>query len=433
MSIINAKFQEQVFENKFKELINEVTLRESRRLGFPVSGGILRGKFSEDSWIPNLKDNYIVDISKLGLLDNTPATLYLNNAGSPFEYCNSVSHHSKSVESLLLYKIAIYFGATNPSDLFGYVTSGGSEGNLSSLWWHREYFLKQVSAEQQPVLLVSDQVHHSIIKSANILNYKLEIVDSHKSLGININSLKEMLIKKLKLGIKNVVICVNIGTTKEGCIDDLKSIKNLCDDLTSQGLIYRIHADAAIYGVILPIINPTIQIFDLVDSISFSGHKFVGTFSICGIVFAKQEILKNGIRKSIDCDIAYLGDISDLAINCSRSGFAPIELYSVLETLDVFKNKNKITKLYRACKNNADYLTDKLSFLLGEENVFNNYITVNFIKPKSNYKAEYIAKKYSLMTSSEDYFVAKIFPHISIQLLNEFITEYTKLFKKVNV
>ena len=433
-----------------KSMITKIKLKESKRLGFPSSGGVLRGRFTADGWEPSQTGEPILDLTSLGILDHKPASTYLNNVGSPFE-SNPTAHNSKKIESLLIEKLA-YFFKELPSKLFGYVTTGGTEGNLAALWWHREYLTKhnvdikkinqiEYLANQQnkppipPLLICSDQSHYSIFKSTNILGYSVQIATSFKTTGINISKLKEILVKNLHQGQKLITIIVNVGTTKEGCIDDLVAIKYLCEQLLSMGLKYTIHADAAIYGVLLPVIEKlkNLRIFDFVDTLSISGHKFLGSFSVCGVVLTKKDLITTAFANN-KINIPYIGNIKDVAISGSRSGFAAIELYTILEVLDAFKDpKDKLKKIYQQCEINASYFYCKLKNIVRDHQIFKNYLTIGFPKPLNPLKAKHLERKYSLMSVSANQFVAKIFPQVTMSLIHEFINEYQGELHEYNI
>ena len=59
-------------------------------------------------------------------------------------------------------------------------------------------------------------------------------------------------------------------------------------------MAYKIHGDGAVYGIITPYLEKFKQIeyiFDYLDSLSFSGHKFLGTNNICGMVLTKKDYI----------------------------------------------------------------------------------------------------------------------------------------------
>src|SRR6185295_8013066 len=87
----------------------------------------------------------------------------------------------------------------------------------------------------------------------------------------------------------------------------------------------HIHADAALSGLPLafmpPNQRPAFDLADGADSISVSGHKFLGSPFPCGIVLTRRS-LKDRIGQPVD----YIGT-PDTTLGGSRSGHAPLLLW----------------------------------------------------------------------------------------------------------
>jgi histidine decarboxylase len=100
---------------------------------------------------------------------------------------------------------------------------------------------------------------------------------------------------------------------------------------------YYIHTDAALCGAINPFLDP-VPAFDFasgVDSISISGHKFIGSPIPCGVVVARKDRVDRIARS-----IAYIGCL-DTTITGSRNGFTPLLLWYAIQKygLDGFKQR----------------------------------------------------------------------------------------------
>ncbi|WP_218279902.1 pyridoxal-dependent decarboxylase [Verrucomicrobium spinosum] len=89
------------------------------------------------------------------------------------------------------------------------------------------------------------------------------------------------------------IIFANIGTTMKGAVDNLHKIRAILDELAITNAY--LHADAALSGMILPFVADP-QPWDFAggaDSISISGHKFLGSPLPCG-VFSRGNNMSNG-------------------------------------------------------------------------------------------------------------------------------------------
>lgn len=156
----------------------------------------------------------------------------------------------------------------------GYITSGGTEGNLIGLWIAREY----LHNPSDIVLLKTELTHYSIEKSARILNIKRIVnigMDHTDSMSMGPYLLKEYLIKSK---VKRVILVLTWGYTATGTIDNLTEILSVFKKVkkNSLGFKYYIHIDAAFGGFVLPFVYPDFNFkFNTKEimSVSLDGHK----------------------------------------------------------------------------------------------------------------------------------------------------------------
>lgn len=125
----------------------------------------------------------------------------LNNVGDP--YVSPLhANHSKRLEREVVDFFADLFHAPK-SDRWGYVTNGGTEGNLYSLYVARELY------PEAPVFY-SNSAHYSIPKNIGILGMQGIAVASEESGEMDYSSLKKNIIKS---GATQVIVVATIGTT----------------------------------------------------------------------------------------------------------------------------------------------------------------------------------------------------------------------------
>ena len=141
--------------------------------------------------------------------------IHANNIGDPFiDSSFLMNTHEFEREALVffadLYKI--------PRNTFwGYVTSGGTEGNLYGLFLARELY-------PNGMLYFSEDTHYSIVKIARMLHIPYHIIKSHNNGEIDIQDLATNIQSNIN---QPAIISANIGTTMKGAIDDVDGVVQL--------------------------------------------------------------------------------------------------------------------------------------------------------------------------------------------------------------
>ncbi|MCP4155116.1 MAG: hypothetical protein GY757_45750 [bacterium] len=206
-----------------------------------------------------------------------------------------------SEKVLTFYKEEVFFQKETAADFDGYITTGGTEGNYIGLYIAAQLFGKDA------VLFLTPQAHYSISKGAAIFDLDTEKVKVDDTGGhMRIDSLKEAIQLRLKKNPNlSVVIGATLGTTMKGAIDSIKDINDVLNQCGISQEKRYIHCDAALHGHILPFLDKTkadTVPFSLppgdpryipIDSISVSGHKFVGAPFPCGIGLFRKANLDN--------------------------------------------------------------------------------------------------------------------------------------------
>jgi histidine decarboxylase len=226
---------------------------------------------------------------------------------------------------------------------------------------------------------------------------------------MKIDCLREMIIKNIN---KPIIININIGSTMKGAIDDIYMIIELLKELNIPRDKFYIHCDGALFGMMLPFIDSLITIdFNLpIDSISISGHKFIGCPMPCG-VFITRKCNMDKLLKPIE----YINSI-DSTITGSRNGLSSLFIWNVITTkgIDGFRKD----ALYTI--NNAKYLEIELQ----KRNIssFRNNLssTVYFEKPSN----EFILKWQLACVENIAHVV--VMPSVTKEKINLFLTDIDK-------
>ena len=263
----------------------------------------------------------------------------INNLGDPFED-STYKVHTHDMEKEVIDFFASFFRA-NPKDYWGYVTNGGSESNLYGLYIARELYPKAM-------VYYSESTHYSVKKNIHLLNIPSITIRAQANGEIDYQDLENTLQFNRH---KPAIILTTFGTTMMEAKDDVSKIKGLLKKLAIQD--HYIHCDAALSGCYGPFIEPRIP-FDFqdgADSISISGHKFIGSPFPSGVVITKRSY-KDRISKGI----SYIGSF-DTTITGSRNGHSPLFLWYAIKKLGV----EGLEKRYRHCEETARYCVEKLN------------------------------------------------------------------------
>lgn len=233
----------------------------------------------------------------------------INNVGDPFHPSNFWGNTHKIEREVI--SIFSRLMRLEPDDAWGYVTSGGTEGNMYGLYLARELY-------PNGMFYFSEETHYSVLKNVRVLNARHIMIRRQENGEIDYEDLEAMIRVNRDLP---AVIMANVGTTMRGAVDDIGRIRDI---LREQAVTsHYIHADAALSGMILPFVSdPQPYGFDAgVDSISISGHKLIGAPLPCGVVLTKRPYVERVGRA-----IEYVG-VEDTTLSGSRNALAPLMIW----------------------------------------------------------------------------------------------------------
>ena len=265
-----------------------------------------------------------------------------NNIGDPFQGSNfRLNTHDIEREVIATFADLMHL---EQKQAWGYVTSGGTEGNMHGLFMGRELF-------PNGTVYFSQDTHYSVLKILHLLNMQSTMIRSLDNGEMDYNDLYESVQANPHTP---AIIVANIGTTMKGAIDRLDKIKEILQTLNVQDSY--IHADAALSGMVLPFVpNPQPHGFDAgIDSISISGHKLIGSPVPCGIILTKKDHVAR-IAKSIE----YVG-IMDATISGSRSALSPLIIWHAFQQHG-FDNFDGFRKIVMRMLHTAEYAVNRFN------------------------------------------------------------------------
>jgi len=320
----------------------------------------------------------------------------INNLGDPFED-STYKVHTHDMEKEVIDFFAAFFRA-NPKDYWGYITNGGSESNLYGLYIARELYPKAM-------VYYSESTHYSVKKNIHLLNIPSITIRSQDNGEIDYQDLENTLQFNRH---KPAIILTTFGTTMMEAKDDVSKVKAILKKLAIQD--HYIHCDAALSGSYGPFIEPRIP-FDFedgADSISISGHKFIGSPFPSGVVITKRSY-KDRISKGI----SYIGSF-DTTITGSRNGHSPLFLWYAIKKLGI----EGLKKRYLHCEETASYCVNKLNELGIKAWKHDNAITVVFPKV-----SDAVKEKWQLATEDVSHVICM--PNVTKTQIDKFIEDLT--------
>ncbi|MBQ1052139.1 histidine decarboxylase [Micromonospora sp. C51] len=247
-------------------------------------------------------------------LDPTPVITRLgrrlwNNIGDPAD-TGGVAH-TRVLEQAVIGWVADLLGMP-AEDRWGYVTTGGTEGNLSAL--HAAY-------RRWPTARIyySTAAHYSIPKIVNMLGASTVVVRAHPDGEMDYDDLAAQIRKRRRWP---AIVVATAGTTMTEAVDDTTRVHAI---LTEYGMAGHLHVDAALSGIPLAL-DGQLRLDDAsgISSIAISGHKFLGVPTPCGVV-----LIRDSARTPARQPIAYTASV-DTTITGSRCGLAAALLWHAI-------------------------------------------------------------------------------------------------------
>ncbi len=319
----------------------------------------------------------------------------LNNVGDPFHESNLQSN-THEIEREVIHTFADLMRLPR-EQAWGYVTSGGTEGNMYGLYLAREMF-------PDGVVYFSQDTHYSAVKILRVLKVRNIMIKSQDTGEIDYDDLRETI--RINRDAP-VIFLANIGTTMKGAVDDVRKVREILDDLAVTN--HYIHADAALSGMILPFVDdPQPYGFDAgFDSVSISGHKMIGSPLPCGVAVTRSEYVAR-IARSIE----YVG-VLDTTLAGSRNAITPLIMWYAWQQhgLDGYR------EIVAECLAVAEYAVERFN----ERGIpawrNKNSVTVVFPKP-----SDAVVRKWQL-APYEDIAHLIAMPHVTREVIDRVLID----------
>lgn len=217
-----------------------------------------------------------------------------------------------------------------PDTVDGYVSSGGTEGNIQAIWVYRNLYNEtfKLNMDYSSIaILCSEDAHYSMDKAANLLNIKqCKVAVEKDTRVINQEHLKKQLTLLKHQGIDKLILVVNMMTTMYGSVDSLDDYMDIIAQFAS--MTVKVHVDGAYGGFFLPFTHPDQPLTfedERIDSFTLDAHKMLQAPYGTGIFVIRKGLLKYSLTDSAQ----YVAGM-DCTLVGSRSGANAISIYKIL-------------------------------------------------------------------------------------------------------
>jgi tyrosine decarboxylase / aspartate 1-decarboxylase len=357
---------------------------------------------------------------------------------------NNIGTHTRGKESnAMLYKlekeVILMLGnlmGSSTKEVDGYITQGGTEGNLMGMWIGRNRLRNErkigVESDAETCLIKTDLTHYSVDKAADILSiHKVENVKLAEDYGMDPQELRATITRLASEGYKNFLILLTLGYSTTGTVDPIDKIDAIAKEAKKKLEVnVYVHIDAAFGGLIYPFVSEISFDFSFssVNSISLDFHK-TGFLPQAAGVF----ICRKGLQKFIERSADYLWRGIDDTLSGSRPAIWAIAAWAIINLL----GKHGFSKVVNECLELKGYLMGTLK--KNYSNLPHTYIShpcipliaINFDflldgKLPSNLEKKYKLVGFTLPLNSvkkKIYYRLVFMPHLTKKVLKEFMED----------
>ncbi|MER6367203.1 DUF6875 domain-containing protein [Streptomyces mirabilis] len=293
--------------------------------------------------------------------------VFVNHVGDPAR-ADASGVHAKQHEMAVIRFFAEMAGAPDPDAVYGYVTSGGSEGLERGL---------ELARDRLPhahVYATSD-AHYAVRKITHRLGMHLITVESRPDGSMDPSALEMRALvhrrahPELRRRGPGAIVVATAATTFRGAWDDAALLRRAAD---AAGDVY-LHVDAALGGPLAAFApsEPSWNFTHGADSLSISAHKLLGLPVPAGVFLARNDVVPAPAEGA-----EYIG-ATDRTWGCSRSGLSVLLMWVALRGLGHDGMRARVL----SCLETAAYATEQLQRAGARPERVRDSLTVTFDRP----------------------------------------------------
>ena len=382
---------------------------KNRLLGYPINMNTPADEFF--AWR--------TELSKAGING-----FAFNNVGNPFK-SSPIPYNTHDFEREVIQIFGKLF-AFPAEDTWGFISNSGTDSNMHGMYMGRTILKGRTG--QLPKAYFTREAHYSVQILRDLLGLDAVMLKTLPDGGMDPDDLARKLAEHASAP---ALVVATIGTTFKGAIDNLDRIQGKLTGRSSY-----LHVDAALFGGYLPF-TPHADVVHhqpsqfaasgRYDSIAVSCHKFFGFPSPAGLFITQQSLYEefNALFGQIH-NPEYIHHVPG-TITCSRDAVKPAEFYHFTTPAAIARQTEDAQSILK----NTTYLLEQLHTHFPQ-------LAAKRASPLSNtvffrHPGEAIVKKYSLATMEleidgkpEDYAHVVVMPHVSPEVIAEFLTDLEK-------
>lgn len=321
---------------------------------------------------------------------------------------------------------------SNMRILRGYITSGGTEGNIFSAWLGKTTLLHHTSLDKI-CLLRTNLTHYSIRKSAKIIGVSEVVVPLDTNLwAMDSKAFTKTVHDQYRSGIRGFLIPLTIGYTNTGTSDPVQKIIQsiYAAQRTYKHIHFYVWIDAALNGLTQPFLDQDFAPFrePLIQTFLVDFHKFGQIPYPAGLILFRESL-----EQHISSNIDYLPE-SDATLLGSRTGIPAAVIWSLIQwhgrqgyrqiARKQLGYKNVFIDRLRESHPTCEVLTERTSLTCGV--IFHSFPDQQL--PKS------LTDKYGLFAKPIPYvfttgprtacvYTFHFLPHVRMSVLNQFLRD----------
>ena len=350
---------------------------------------------------------------------------YNTNQIGVFSDIHELGSKTRKMEYEVLHMLGGLYGVDEPE---GYITSGGTEGNIVGIWCGRNLLSK--SAEK--IYIVKTELSHSSVsKAANILNLPEITIRHNERFQMDLGELRDIL-SAISSPDTGLILIATLGYTNTGTCDDIQAVSDILTGIEEKyGAKSYIHIDAAIGGMVYPFVDPDhMRFFELenVYSITLDPHKMGYQPFACGVFLGRKNLLLN-----IETECTYSRKHRERTLTGSRNGAAAAACWSTLMSMGVEGFRKTLNSLIEH-KNEIVRRLENEKLIRVISNPPTNMCTIQFLKCAEKLLPPEVEAKYAIhafllrVDGSRQYcYKIYIMPHLEDDIINEFVEDIIKI------
>lgn len=350
---------------------------------------------------------------------------YNTNQVGVFSDIHDLGSKTRRMEYEVLHMLGGLYGI---DELDGYLTSGGTEGNIVGIWCGRNLLSKLA---RKIYIIKTDLTHSSVSKAANIMNLPEINISCNERFVMDLEELRDKLLK-ISSSDTGIILVATLGYTNTGTRDDILSASDILTEIEKlRGTKSYIHIDAAIGGMVYPFIDQdNVHFFAKknVWSITIDPHKMGYQPFACGVFLGRKNLLLN-----IETECTYSRKHRERTLIGSRNGAAVVACWSTL----MYMGGDGYRKTLNALIELKNFLLHRLEdkeLIKIISNPPTNMCTIQFSKCSEKRLPLELEEKYSIhafmlrVDGTEQYcYKIYIMPHLEDDIVNEFVEDMLRI------